>query len=123
MRTPNFKDLAKDIGHEGFQSRSYATFMHPNPHLYKYYWWIFWQGSPCEGDEFLSDRYRISTKQAFELMHKLREEQHSYWLYNCRLPRLDPANTPFDPKSKVWQDVEWAKPFDKDTDEEYQGLK
>ena len=62
-------------------------------------------------------------KQAFELMHKLQEERQSYWLYNIRLPRLDPANTPFDPRSKVWKGVEWAKPFDQDSDKEHQGFK
>lgn len=123
MRIPNFKDLVKGIERKGFYSASYATFLHPNPHFYKYYWWVFWQGSPCDGDDFLSNRYRMPMKQAFELIDNLRKDQQSYWLYNKRLPRLDPDNTPFDPNAEIWQNAEWAKPFDEDRDDEYRGFK
>lgn len=123
MRMPSFKKLAKDIERNGYQSRFCATFMNPNPRLYKYYWWVFWQGSPCDSEEFLSDRYRMPIKQAFELIHKLEEERQQHWVYNRRLPRLDPVNTAFDPSAEIWRDTEWALPFDEDTDEEYQGFK
>ena len=123
MRLPSFKKLEEDHNREGFRSRSYATFMHPKPLFFKYYWWVFWKGSPCDGKEFLGNRYRLPTKQAFELRAKLRSEHESYWLYNRRLPRLDPANTPFNPHAEKWQGVEWAKPFDEDFDDEFKGHK
>ena len=123
MRIPSFKKLEEDHNREGFLSRSYATFMHPKPIFYKYYWWVFWKGSPCDGKEFLGNGYRMSTKQAFELMAKLESEHESYYLYNKQLLRLDPVNTPFDPDAGKWQGVEWAKAFDEDPDEEYEGHK
>ena len=123
MKAPNFTDLANDHAQEGFQSYSYAVFMHPNPYYYKYYWWVFWKGSPCDGYQFLDTEYRLSTKQAFDLRKKLTLERESFLLYNSRFPRLDPINTPFDPQAKIWQGTEWAKAFDEDTDEEYKGFK
>ncbi|MEI6270623.1 MAG: hypothetical protein WCP01_17240 [Methylococcaceae bacterium] len=123
MRIPNFLELAEEHHREGFQAASYATFMHPKPFFYKYYWWVFWQESPCDGREFLTKRYRMPTKQAFDLTEKLASENQSYWLYNQRRPRLDPANTPFDPQAKLWQGVEWAKSFDEDPDDEFKGHK
>jgi hypothetical protein len=74
--------------------------MHPNPKFYKYYWWIFWKDSPCDGKAFLSKGNRLTTKQASNLMKKLDYESESYWIYNCRLPRLDPSNTSFNPQAK-----------------------
>ncbi len=123
MLIPCFKRLKKETLRAGVHASSYATFMHPNPLFYKYYWWVFWEGSPCDGEKLLSKQYRMPTKRAFELMEKLKSEQQSYWLYNTRLPRLDPVNSPLDPNSEKWREIEWAKSFDDDVDEEYRGFK
>ncbi len=123
MRTPNFKTLIAETDQKGFYSLiCEASFMHPNPRYYKYYWWIFWQGSTCDGLKFLSKKNRLSTKTAFDLIEKLKRDRQSYWVYNRKLPRLDP-NNPFDPNAKVWRKTEWAKSFDEDPDEEVNGFK
>ena len=52
--TPEFKVLER-IRTESTTSRQWyagATFMHPNPRFFKYYWWVFWKESPVEGEEF-----------------------------------------------------------------------
>lgn len=56
----------------------------------------FWEGSPCDSYGFLSDRYRLSTKQAFGLIGKLESARKSYRIYNTLIPRHDPNNTTFD---------------------------
>src|SRR3546814_8806191 len=70
--------------------------MHSNPLFYKYYWWIFHAGSACEGWGFLTARHRLCTQDAIKLMDRLRAEGKSYCLYNTRLYRNDPDNTPWD---------------------------
>ena len=116
MREPSFKELEEQLGQGDRRSWSYATNMHPNPKFYKYYWWIFWRGSPIDGWAFLGKEYRLSTAVADQLMKKLRDEEEPYWRYNSRLPRRDPENTPFDPQSPRWEGVEWALAFDQDSD-------
>ncbi|RIZ64940.1 MAG: hypothetical protein D0531_12175 [Methylococcales bacterium] len=124
MRIPTFKQLEADQLREGGVSYSYAMRMHPNPYFYKYYWWVFWKGSPCEGHAFLnSSKTRLSTKEAYELRNKLAEENLSYYLYNESYPRLDASNNPWDPSSERWNDTQWAIAYDEDTDEPYKGHK
>jgi len=123
MRSPGYESLKEEHDENGFQIISFATYMHPNPLMYKYYWWIFHQGSPCEGSKFLTKEYRLSTKVAFELREQLYKVGQSYFLYNERVPRLDPDNTPFDPDSVKWKDVEFAPSFADDEDGEYKGFK
>jgi len=118
MRSPSYQSLQEEHDENGFQGISYATFIHPNPLIYKYYWWVFHQGSPCEGSEFLSKQYRLPTKKAFELRDQLHKAGQSYFLYNERLPRLDPDNSPIDPNSEKWKGVEFARPFSDDQGEE-----
>jgi hypothetical protein len=117
MRIPNFEKIKEK---DSFLISSYATGMHPVPQFYKYYWWVFWEGSVCDGREFLCKENRMSTKKAFDLIEQLKKENKPCWVYNARYPRLDPKN-PFDPKSDVWRNVEWMLPLDQDTDEEYKG--
>jgi hypothetical protein len=119
MRPFTFKELETS----DWLATSYATGVHSNPKFYKYYWWVFWRDSPCEGSKFLSKKYRMSTKEAHELMAKLHEQQEKYFVTNSRYPRYDPVVMPFDPNSKRWKKAIWALPFDEDTDEEYQGHK
>lgn len=123
MRMPSFKKLATETERSGFHWKFCgASHRHPNPRFYKYYWWIFWQESPCDGWAFKTKPYRLATQQAFDLIQRLQAEKQSYWIYNTRLPRLDPAN-PFNPKAEVWRDAEWAPAFDEDTDAEHEGFK
>ena len=114
MRVPNFNDL-RELNAGMSADVSYASGVHPNPRFYKYYWWVFWAHSPIDGPEFLSDCYRINTAVALNLMAELEAKGEGYWLYNCRIPRHDPAN-PFDLQSPRWHGVEWALSYDEDPD-------
>lgn len=123
MRVPSFKQLETDQQKDDGVSYSYACRMHPNPHFYKYYWWIFWKGSPFEGHKFLNSlETRLTTKKAYELRHKLTVENLSYYLYNESYPRLDP-NNPFDLTKEKWKNCRWAPAYDDDSDEPYKGHK
>jgi len=123
MKIPSFLELEADQQREEGVAHSYATRMHPNPYFYKYYWWIFWKGSPCDGRAFFNRAdTRLTTKQAYELRNKLSDENLTYYVYNESYPRLDP-NNPFDPTAKKWKDYKWAVAYDEDTDEPYKGHK
>jgi hypothetical protein len=115
MKTPSFEHLSNEIRNHGFHTQFYGSFMHPNPRIFKYYWWIFWEGSICDGNSFLVDENRLSTNGANALCEKLSAQKISHWIYNTRLPRLD-TESPFDPSSKKWQGVNWAPAFDEDCD-------
>jgi hypothetical protein len=121
MRKPNFEELKKEMKERpGFSSRFHGVYMHPKPNFYKYYWLIFWQGSPCEEGLFMSDEYWLTTKKAMDFIEELESKGEHCWIYNRRRPRLDP-NNPFDVNSKRWG--KWAVSFDEDTDEIYKGHK
>jgi hypothetical protein len=126
MRIPNFEQIKEQKLTPKSEERSYcsrcSTSFNPNPKLYKYYWWVFWAGSPCDGREFLSPQYRMTTKKAFDFMEELSLKKEPHWLYNRLTPRDDPQN-PFDKASDRWRGVEWAVAFDEDTDEIYNGHK
>lgn len=115
MREPNFDAIRRERATGRRNGSSYAQGVHPNPRFYKYVWWVFWSESPAEGWGFLSNRYRLSTAAAVELLAELKARGEPYWLYNQRLPRRDPAN-PFDVNHPRWQDVEWAPAYDDDSD-------
>ena len=100
--------------------KGFAQGVHPNPRFFKYYWWVFWNESPVDGQEFLDRRYSLSTAAAERLMHELKAKNEPYWLYNVKVPRLDPTN-PFDPQSPYWQGQEWAPSYDEDSDPIFEG--
>ncbi len=120
MQAPNFDRLRREradchkTGERCCRS-SYASGVHPNPRFYKYYWWIFWNESPVDGKEFLTDKYRLSTAAAIQLLNSLSEQNEPCWLYNKRLPRHGSA-IPFDAHSTRWKKVEWAPAYDEDAD-------
>lgn len=118
MKKPNFEALlmCADTDHGG---RSFATLMHPNPRFYKYRWWIFWRESPCDGQNFLADRYALCTADAMALMERLADGGETYWIYNSRTPRFESGVTPFDRASDKWRDRLFAPALDDDTDPEY----
>ena len=123
MRIPSFKQLEADQERERGVFYSYASAMHPNPYFYKYYWWVFWKGSPFEGHKFLNSlETRLTTKQAYELRNKLAAENLTCYIYNSSEPRLDP-NNPFDPAAARWKNCQWAPAYDDDNDEPYKGFK
>lgn len=118
MRLPSFDELALDIKENGNKPLrlSYATNMHPSPYFYKYYWWVFWLGSPIDGREFLGNEYRLCTREAFMFLDQLRANGDSWILYNKHNPRHDLINTPFDFEHPQWKNRVLAPSFEKDFD-------
>ncbi len=111
MQVPDFK-----VFRERNSGAGYARGIHPNKYFYKYYWWVFHEGSPCDGEAFLGNEFRMATREAVELMDRLNAEGKPYWVYNRKLPRADLRNTPWDFDSYNWKDQEWAPPYDADPD-------
>jgi hypothetical protein len=89
--------------------------MHPNERFYKYYWWVFWNESPIDGEQFLSEEHRLSTAAAMQLLARLKQANEPCWLYNERIPRVG-AVIPRDPKSPRWLGISWAPAYDEDPD-------
>jgi len=125
MRVPSFKRLKEKSTGKACAIYCGALFSwrEVNPLFYKFYWWIFHKDSPCEGSEFLNDKYRLTTKKAVDLMKRLHREDQTYFVYNRKYPRLDPENTPFDLNSERWKDQTFVMSFADDEDEEIFGLK
>jgi hypothetical protein len=73
MRVPSFVGIDKHKVQLAAASdhkqicENYATGLHPNPYLYKYYWWVFWSQSPVDGLAFLDKAYRLNTAEASRL--------------------------------------------------------
>lgn len=120
MKIPSFSRLAMRSSKEECRS-SYAQSMHSDPRFYKYLWWVFWEGSPVDGNEFLEDTYAVNTATAMALMDDLLQKRKSHWIYNRQIPRLDPGVTPFDPLHRRWKDMQFAPPLSEDPDAEWQG--
>jgi hypothetical protein len=126
MRKPSFKLLAEfklqaKNKEEVSLWSSFAQGMHPNPKFYKYRWWIFWEQSPVDGMAFLEDRYAIGTAAAMTLMNKLEQQKKIHWIYNKRLPRLEPGVTPFDPQHPKWKNYAFSTALSEDADPEWNG--
>ena len=124
MKTPDFKALNREIeeGRSGTCMCS-GTGLHPNPRYWKYDWWVFHKDSPIDGHEFLTAPYRLSTKEALDLIQTIKAAQGLCWIYNRRRPRHDPDNTPFDPLHPRWKDIQWAPAYDDDLDAPMDGHK
>ena len=123
MQIPSFRDLEEMRLSGEIGGRSYAKNIHPNPYLYKYYWWVFCRNSPIDGEQFLSSTHRLNTEAAMELVDLLLRKGEPYWLYNDNFPRRDLVNTPFDFDSPRWNGCEWALPYDDDPDPAWRGHK
>lgn len=122
MKIPSFDAMRTQAADDGIR-QSYARHLHPNPKLYKYRWWIFWLGSSCDGHAFLGDEHSLCTADAMALIDKLWLKNERHWIYNRRIPRDHPGTTPFDRSSIKWRNTQFALPFNKDTDPEWEGLR
>lgn len=126
MRIPCHKLLRKErldyrVSSTGEAMRSYASGIHPNPRFFKYYWWIFWNESRADGRAFFSDRHRLATADAMDLLQGLIELREPCWIYNQRLPRAG-VDTPFDLTRARWFDAEIAPGYDDDQDAIAEGM-
>jgi hypothetical protein len=92
--------------------------LHPNPILYKYYWWIYSLESEQKSanDVFYKKAYRINTKEFEEESKRLQDNKISFAYINIKLHRL---NTIFDYRKlkEKYPDMEFAPAYEDDNDE------
>ena len=99
---------------------SYAVYLHPNPHFWKYKWNIFHDKSP-EGKQFFKTP-ELSTKEAMDLIESLKSHDKGCLIYNRRLPRQG-MDVPFDFSNYKWADYEIAPAYEDDLDPVWTGHK
>ncbi|MDU8351001.1 hypothetical protein RYA05_03720 [Pseudomonas syringae pv. actinidiae] len=118
-----FKQL-KAMAQLGNQVLSFAQPLHPKPEFFKFTWWIFHEGSPCEGEKFRTDEYAMPTAQAMALHDELCAKQIPHIIYNRSEPRLPKGGCPpWDVSADRWKKAKWAPNFADDTDREWHGHK
>lgn len=117
MLRPTYEKLADMTAARGpgiFNAGCSAV--HPNPRLYKYYWWIFTQDSPVEGFEFLTDEYRLSTANFQSQVAYCKQHNISAYIFNQKQYRYDTA-LPWDyDKLQQREGIIFAPGFDDDPD-------
>ena len=120
MRIPLYKHLHNDpLIAQDASSISFAQAMHPNPRFYKYRWWVFWEGSPCEGSEFLEQKYSLCTADFMSLTEKLRLDGKLHFIYNKQYPRHEEGVTPFLTQHPRWEGIKFEVPLSQDNDPAY----
>ena len=123
MTGPFFRSLAHREPGSTYVAADRAS-MSRRTRVFKYYWWVFWEGSPCEGPSFYANEHRLCTADAFALTARLRAEGKPHIIVKClKVPRLDPAHSPLHPGMKTWKNSEWAPAWDDDPDPEWKGHK
>lgn len=123
MFVPSFSRL-KALAAQGSSILIHAQPMHHNPVFYKYRWWIFHEGSPCEGRQFLTNEHSLSTAEAMKLHESFTVAKTPHWLYNESRPRLpSPGGAPWDTASERWVKTKFAPTFEDDVDAEWKGFK
>lgn len=116
MLIPTFEKLVAYNAERGPKIRNAGcSSVHPNPRMYKYYWWIFTEHSPVEGTAFLTEPYRLSIFDFQQQLKHCKENNLSAFIYNERRYRLDPS-LPFDFDKLRQEGVSFAPCFDDDTD-------
>ena len=92
--------------------------LHPNPKLYKYYWWIYSMESQerSAAEVFYTKAYRLTTKQFEEESIRLQDNKISFAYVNRKLHRL---GTTFDYEKlkEKYPDMEFAPAYEDDNDE------
>jgi hypothetical protein len=111
MITPSFEALESLV--EKRQCFFGGSRLSGNPRLTKYYWRIFWGGSPCDGLDFFQTT-PLATKEALELIEALQKQGACFCVYNFRLRRLGVSI--WNMNSPVHQGKEWATVYDDDPD-------
>lgn len=117
MLIPTFEKLAELTMING-QKLHFAggSHIHPNPRLYKYYWWVFTKESPSEGEAFLTDNNRLCMSDFDQQIKHCISQNLSAYIYNQRYYRYD-EHLPWDyEKLKQNKDIQFAPSFELDLD-------
>lgn len=116
MRLPDLK-LIREEHEQAPRVLYWCPTLHPNPRVWKHAWWLFTRHSTTDGQRFLaSARERMCTAEAMAWLEIFRQRGETVWIYGVKLPRRDPAASPFDPDHPRWRYTRWAKAYEQDRD-------
>lgn len=93
--------------------------LHPAYSLYKYEWWVFSSDSKYEtaGEVFFNKKYKLTTKQAINLMDQLDKKGIYYAYVNIRIKRLGNKIWDYEKLKKEYPDMRFAPAYEDDMDE------
>ena len=95
--------------------------IHPNPHFYKYHWWIYAQDSVYENADavFYKDEYRLNTYEAITKMEELRVKKIPYAYVNTQDYRLGCKGLNYDHLRSKYPNMSFAVAYEDDIDPPY----
>jgi len=95
-----------------------ASRVHPDPRLYKYYWWVY-HAEMDEADAskvFWEEKYRMCEKTYRDLIEMLRKDGSGYVIANQRFYRLGASLWDYERLKMKEPDIWFAPAFDDDPD-------
>ena len=96
-----------------------GSHLHANVRLYKYYWWIYAENSIYENAQkvFFIEEHKLSTKQAFDMMDKLKDERIKYAYVNLREHRLGTTLWDYKKLQTKFPNIAFAPAYEDDLDD------
>ncbi|MCT7572802.1 hypothetical protein [Aliarcobacter butzleri] len=95
-----------------------GTNLHPNPKMYKYYWWIYSLESKQENahEVFYKKEYELTTKEFEKEFQRLRDSKISFAYVNIKLHRLG-SIFDYEKLKTNYPDIKFAPSYEDDNDE------
>ena len=92
--------------------------VHPDPKMYKYYWWIYSMESKekSAAEVFYSKAHRLTTKKFEEESIRLQNNKISFAYVNRKLHRLG-SIFDYEKLKEKYPDMEYAPVYEDDNDE------
>ena len=92
--------------------------VHPDPKMYKYYWWIYSMESKekSAAEVFYSKAHRLTTKKFEEESIRLQDNKISFAYVNIKLHRLG-SIFDYEKLKQKYPDMEYAPVYEDDNDE------
>jgi hypothetical protein len=113
----NAKKRLEDRGEDFMAIFVSGSNLHPNPQMYKYYWWIYSMESQekSAAEVFYTKAYRLTTKEFEEESIRL-QDKISFAYVNRKLHRLGSIFN-YEKLKEKYPDMEFAPAYENDNDE------
>ncbi len=113
----NAKKRLEDRGEDFMAIFVSGSNLHPNPKMYKYYWWIYSMESQerSAAEVFYTKAYRLTTKEFEEESIRL-QDKISFAYVNRKLHRLGSIFN-YEKLKEKYPDMEFAPAYENDNDE------
>ena len=119
MVPPHYRRIRQDKTQGETGTYSFGPRIHARPEFYKYYFYVFTEDSPQQGQTFLNNKAnRLCIAHYAERQQEISETGDLAYVYRYQFPRRGDA-TPFVESHPKWKDAEWATPLDEDPDSPY----